>query len=100
MAKSKEEIINDINSHFELSAETDYSKYYIGITCEIERRLFIEHAVDKNKDGWIYRTSNSKSCAQEVEEHFLGFGMDGDTGGGNEDSTIVYCYKKNGHTNP
>lgn len=100
MAKSKEEIIKDINAYFGLSSKTDYSKYYVGITCEVKRRLFTEHAVDKDKDGWIYRIANSKACAQEIEEHFLEKGMDGDTGGGNDDSTIVYCYKKNGHTNP
>ena len=100
MAKSKEDIINDIVEHFGLTRNSKYSRYNIGITNDINRRLFTEHAVDKDKDAWIYRTANSKFCAQEVEEYFLDLGMDGDTGGGKDDTIIVYCYMMNEHTNP
>jgi len=100
MVKSKEDIINDINNNFGLNERTVYSNYYVGITKNIESRLFSDHAVDRDNDYWIYRTANSKTCAEDIEKHFLGLGMDGDTGGGKEESTIVYCYKKNSHTNP
>ena len=41
---------------------------------------------------WIYRTANSKSVAEEIEKYYLDLGMKGNTGGGNDDSKIVYCY--------
>lgn len=97
---SKEDIINEIKQHFNFNENTKFSQYYFGITDDINRRLFTEHNVDKEHDYWIYRTANSKACAQEIEEYFLGLGMDGDTGGGNDNTTKVYCYKKNAHTKP
>lgn len=36
--------------------------------------------------------ADSKSMAQEVEEYFLNLGVQGDTGGGTDDTCIVYCY--------
>lgn len=94
---NKLDIINDIKNYV---GRGDYSNWYVGITNDIERRLFSEHSVDRKQDYWIYRPASSKSIAQEVEEFFLDAGMDGDTGGGNDDTTYVYAFKKNGHTNP
>ena len=93
----KIDIINDIKNYVGIG---DYSNWYVGITNDIERRLFSEHNVDCKQDYWIYRPASSKSIAQEVEEYFLDAGMDGDTGGGNDDTTYVYAFKKNGHTDP
>ena len=78
----------------------NYSKWYVGITKDIDRRLFQEHGVDKDSDRWIWCEANAKADAQTVEEYFLDAGMDGDTGGGNDDTTYVYVFKKNGHTDP
>lgn len=93
----KIDIINDIKNYI---GRGDYSSWYVGITNDIERRLFSEHNVDRKQDYWIYRPASSKSIAQEVEEFFLEAGMDGDTGGGKDDTTYVYAFKKNGHTDP
>lgn len=92
MAKSKKEIINDIDNHMQMSGKRYYSDFYIGITNDIERRLFTEHNVNKETMWWIYRTANSKAVAQEIEGYYLKKGMKGDTGGGTDDSRIVYCY--------
>lgn len=97
---SKEDIIKEVKQYFNFNENTKFLQYYFGITDDAERRLFTEHKVDRNNDCWIYCPANSKACAQEIEEYFLDLGMDGDTGGGNDDTTIVYCYKKNAHTNP
>lgn len=43
MAKSKEEIIKDIDNHLQKSGKQYYSDFYVGITNDIERRLFEEH---------------------------------------------------------
>ena len=48
---------------------------------------------DLQKDYWIYRTADCKSIAQKVQEYFLNLGMQGDTGGGTDDTCIVYCYR-------
>lgn len=90
---TKEEIITGIRSYFGFSVFTDYSNYYVGITNDIKRRLFDEHNVSEQKDYWIYRTADSKSIAQEIEKYFLNLGMQGDTGGGTDDTCIIYCYR-------
>lgn len=84
-------IADDIYSH--LNGDTNYKAYYIGITNNIDRRLFGEHNVSREYGWWIYCDAINKDHAQAVEEHFLEKGMKGDTGGGTSDSTWVYCYK-------
>jgi hypothetical protein len=94
---SKDDILKEIKEYV---GNDDYSKWYVGITNDINRRLFQEHGVNKDSDcgGWC--EANSKADAQTVEEYFLNAGMDGDTGGGNDDSTYVYVFRKNSHTDP
>ena len=93
IAKSEFEIIDDINSHLQESCKQYYSDYYIGITNNIERRLFGEHNVSKENAWWIWCTAVDKETAQQVEEYFLAKGMQGNTGGGNDDTVYVYCYE-------
>ena len=95
---TKVQIIADINSHLQKSKKQYYSDFYIGITNDIERRLFGEHKVSKEHGWWIYRTADTKSVAQAVEEYYLDKGMQGDTGDGNEDTTYVYCYEITNYT--
>lgn len=95
---TKIQIIADINSHLQKSSKHYYSEFYIGITNDVERRLFNEHNVSKNGGWWIYRESDSKDIAQAVEEYFLDKGMKGDTGGGTENSVYVYCYEITNNT--
>lgn len=87
------QIVADIDSHLQNSQKKYYSDFYVGITNDIERRLFGEHNVQANGQWWIYRQAIDKNTAQLVEEHYLDKGMKGDTGGGNDDSTFVYCYE-------
>ena len=98
MAKTAQQIAEDNYAH--LDGDTNYKAYYIGITNDIDRRLFGEHNVNKtpNAAWWIYREAINKDHAQAVEEHFLKKGMKGDTGGGTSDSTWVYCYKITNYT--
>lgn len=92
MKKTATDIISEINAHLNKSLKKDYSNYYVGITNDIERRLFGEHNVQK--DGlWLSYEAINKEEAQQVEEYFLKQGMQGYTGGGTEDSTFVYCYE-------
>ena len=95
MKKSKNQIIADIDAHLQNSPKGFYSDFYIGITNDVERRLFGEHNVNKKQGAawWIVREAINKATAQAVEEYYLDKGMQGDTGGGNEDTTFVYCYE-------
>lgn len=97
MAKSKQEIVNDIANHLKGIA---YKNCYVGVTSDVESRLFSDHNVSKENGYWIYRSASSDSVAREIEQHFLDAGMDGATGGGDETSRIVYAYKKTSNTNP
>ncbi len=93
MRKTAKEIIADIEGHLAKSDKQDYSDFYVGITNDIERRLFTQHNVEKSNSWWIYRTATNKTTAQRVEEYFLDKGMKGYTGGGTDDSIFVYCYE-------
>lgn len=100
MSKTKKEIIDDITNHINDNGGTYYS-WYVGITEDAKRRLFEEHNVDEKNDAWIYRTASSSSIAREIETYFVStLGTDGGSGGGDEDTRIVYSYKKNSHTTP
>lgn len=92
---TEQQIITDINNHLQYSNKAYYSDFYIGITNDIGRRLFgaSEHNVNKEKNWWIYRTADSKEIAEKVEQHFIHLGMQGQPGGGRQDTTKVYCYE-------
>lgn len=95
---TKVQIIADINSHLQKSEKQYYSDFYIGITNDIDLRLFGEHNVSKEHGWWIYHKGDTKAVAQAVEEYYLDKGMKGDTGGGSEDTTYVYCYEITNYT--
>ncbi len=65
---------------------------YVGITNNVERRLFEEHCVNKNSYGWIYRVSSNEEEVRIIEKYFLSLGMKGDSGGGTENCNTVYVY--------
>lgn len=92
MAKDFQTIKSDIEAHLSKSGRRYYSDFYIGITDNVERRMFKEHNVPREKTWWIYRTATNSDIAREVENYFLKKGMRGDNGGGNDKSNIVYCY--------
>ena len=96
MANSKQEIIDDITIYFK---DTVYKDCYIGITSDVDSRLFGDHNVSK-ENGWIYRYASSDNLSREIEQHFLYKVMDGGSGGGDEDSIFVYAYQKTTTTNP
>jgi len=68
------------------------NKWYVGITDDINRRLHTEHNVPKDKAWYIYRTAADKTAAELIEGYFLDQGCQGDKGGGNEETRIVYAY--------
>ena len=87
------EIVKAFDEHLTKSVKQNYSDFYVGITNDVERRLFQEHKVNRETMWWIFRTATSKAVAEQVENYYLDKGMQGDTGGGTEESKIVYCYE-------
>ena len=92
MAKSKDEIIEDIEGHM-VKRGGDIDDWYVGIAAKPRERLFDDHSVDEKNGVWIHRRASSDSVARDVEKHFLDQGAKGGTGGGDEESTAVYAYK-------
>lgn len=94
-----QEIVDAINGHL-TSSGLEYGDCYVGITKDIQSRLFGDHKVPE-KDHWrIHKTADSDDIARDVEVHFQNLGMKGDTGGGGQTSNIVYAYKISGITDP
>ena len=92
MTKDFQTIVQEINDHLAKSGRQYYSDFYIGITNDVQRRMFDEHNVRRENSWWIYRTADSSEIARDVEKYFIDKGMRGGDGGGDDSSTIVYCY--------
>ena len=90
-----EDIIKSIDEHLSKSPKQYYRDFYIGITDNIDERLFGYHKVNKQIDWWIYCNGDSEDIARQVEKHYLDKGMKGDQGGGkgNGQTKFVYCYE-------
>lgn len=88
------EIIKDFDAHIKTSGRQFYNEFYIGITSDIEQRLFVQHRVKKEGQWWIFSPADTEEIARDVEKHYLAFGMKGGDGGGkgDEKATFVYCY--------
>lgn len=99
MAKSKQEIIAEINAHI-ADCGGSYSDWYVGIAEDAKHRVFEDHGVEKGKDAYIWRTAISSAVARAIEQYFLDLGCDGGGGGGDDDTDIVYAYKKSSRTDP
>ena len=96
MAKSKQQIIADIDGHISKGGG-GYSAWYVGISSDAKERL-AEHKV---KGWYIIRTATSSQVAREIEDYFVNtLGTDGGTGGGDETADMVYAYKKVSYTDP
>ena len=91
------EIISDIVNHVNGEA---YSKWYIGITKDVNSRLFGDHNVDEKTDRWIWRLAANENEARDIEKYFLNLGMSGGGGGGDHQSKYVYAYRKSYTTRP
>ena len=70
-----------------------YSEWYVGITCDIEDRLFGDHNVNRNTDAWIWRRTGGDSMAREAESSFHASGCKGSHGGGGSDCVFIYAYR-------
>lgn len=92
MAKSKSQIIADIEEHIE-DRGGELDQWYVGIAAKPRERVFSDHAVDEKTGKWIWRRASSSAVAREIEKHFLELGAAGGTGGGNDETEFVYAYR-------
>lgn len=92
------QIIKAIEEYWEKHNKTNPKKLYIGITSNVNRRLFGFHNVDEEHNLWIHCPADNIRTARMVEKYFLDLGMQGGDGGGNDNSTTVYCYEVTEYT--
>ncbi len=79
--------------------EGDYSDWYVGITKDLDEGLFQLHKVEEN-GIWISFGADTDEVAKKVEKYFLDKKTDGNPIVLEEDTRIVYVYKKNSDTTP
>ncbi len=79
--------------------EGEYSDWYVGITKELDEGLFQLHKVEEN-GIWISFGADTDEVAKKVEKYFLDKKTDGNPTNLDEDTRIVYVYKKNSDTTP
>ena len=92
-------IVNEISAHIQKQGGTPLS-WYVGITANIEQRLFGDHRVPKENHWWAHRRAVSSDAARSAEKALLDWGCDGGGGGGDSDAVYVYAYLKTTSTNP
>lgn len=86
------EIINEFEKHLSKSGRRYYNEFYVGVTNDPERRMFMEHRVSKDKQWYICLTADTSNIAREVEKHYLDLGMRGAAGGGDDSARYIYAY--------
>ena len=79
--------------NFSLTYGGNGERFYVGITNDIQRRLFDEHQVDEETGCYSVATATSHDSAGKIEKYLLDtYPFEGDTGGGNEQTIFVYIY--------
>ena len=79
-------ILNFVSEH-----KGRQSEYYVGITNDVDDRLRQHGASQKLR---VYDDLGSRIDAKDTEEYLLShYSFKGDTGGGDSDSTFLYCFK-------
>ena len=79
--------------------EGDYSDWYVGITKNLDEGMFQLHKVEEN-GIWISFGADTDEVAKKVESFFLNKKTGGNPTEQEEDTRIVYVYKKNPNTTP
>lgn len=69
----RDSIIRDFEDYID-KYQLDYSEIYVGITNDVERRLFQEHQVPKDHYWWIYSPTDNNDIAKKVEQYFISKG--------------------------
>jgi hypothetical protein len=92
-----QKVIADANTHIAANGNF-YRQWYAGITSDPKQRL-AAHGADSTAYPKVYDCRNDET-SRYVEQHFLGKGCQGDTGGGDYRGRYFYVYKTNRNTRP
>jgi hypothetical protein len=90
-AQVVKDIIADMSAHMD-SSKIPYKRWYVGITADIDTRLFGSHNVPRQGAWYIYRRAFSSEKARAVESAFHNAGCQGAGGGGDDTAVYVYAY--------
>ena len=99
VAKEAQQVLNEITAHIDEQGGA-YSGWYCGITSDIESRLFGDHKVPRENSWHVYRTCPNDTDARAVETALVELGCDGESGGGDQTTVMVYAYLKTAVTDP
>jgi len=100
MATEVPNLFDEMKSYITQKGEEDYRNWFVGVTTDIDRSLFVEHRIYKNEDLWIYRKCLNNRAAENIKWSLLKLGCYGYVGGWVNTPTIVYAYRKSWHTKP
>ena len=75
-----------------------FTNWYVGITSDIQQRLFGYHSVHRTNHRWIHGTAMNSDHARSAETALLALGFDGGDGGGDVGSLNVYAFRKDAGT--
>lgn len=98
-AQDAQAIVNELGGHIQKQGGT-LSSWYVGITQNVDQRLFGDHRVPKENHWRAHRKAVSSDVARAAEKALLNWGCDGGTGGGDTDAVFVYAYLKTTITSP
>jgi hypothetical protein len=99
MARSKQQIIDDIKAHIQKRGGS-FGAWYVSTTKDARTRLFGEHHVKQKGDRWIRRKAGSSETAREVAEHLVRTLATDGKADGDASADMVYAYRKAPHTRP
>jgi hypothetical protein len=69
-----------------------YNGWYVGITSDIEERLFGYHKVTRPRGWWIWRPCLNATEARNLEAAYHRAGCQGAGGGGDHGCVYIYAY--------
>jgi hypothetical protein len=95
MTMSPEETISDIKSHIE-KFKVPYTTWYVAVTNDAEKELFINNKINKYNDLWIYREVENSEAASKIKNSLIELGLQ-NTSDSIENigaPIFVYAYKK------
>ncbi|HVN95367.1 MAG TPA: hypothetical protein VMT62_02970 [Syntrophorhabdaceae bacterium] len=100
MGNSSQEIISKFTSYADRQG-SGYANWYVGVTVDWRRRLFVEHHVFEKDEWWISREAISNKSARQVRDALHAIGFTSEPGGEQGSSRFVYAYLKlSGVTHP
>ena len=90
-AATSPSIVSDINAHMRKSGILNPG-WYVGITSDVDQRLFGDHKVPRANHWFIYRRALSSEDARNIEAAYHRAGCKGGGSGGDYSAVYVYAY--------